>query len=153
MKPKISIERIARNELFDLDLCIITIDGVKYKAKAYGGCRLKVITPEYVIKLEDHIGQSSREIYFWYEVLHSKDRKYFAPIIDYGLNPVPYIVQKKLKFRPGKISRVHLNIVEELVLKYGLTDLGCHSEEYSSMLNNWAIEADTNQPVIFDYAI
>lgn len=121
-----------------------------------------------VIKLEivplngNHRGyQSYYELYNWNKIT-KKDKKYFAPLIDYGTIFLPheleidksiivlytihkYVQRDKKKIPTEDQTKTILNVAS----KYDIGDLGIQDYVYKNP--NWFITKD-NEPIIVDYA-
>jgi hypothetical protein len=102
-----------------------------------------------IVKIEsDDKFQTNGEIRF-YRRLHrqktsKQDSKYFPKLIDYDAKK-GIIVQEFIPFRKGRRSQEHRAIITRLINKYQI-----HSDVWPEESHNWAINKNTNLPVIYD---
>jgi hypothetical protein len=109
-----------------------------------------------VVKLDDSYNQVSTEIDLWENVIETKDRRYFATLLDHGVSQdrfeVPWVAMQKYDlFNPFDEDEPETPVtrfddkIKKLIKKYKLCDVG---EECGS---NWGIDIKEDRPIIYDY--
>lgn len=122
----------------------------------------------YVVKI-DKTAQNWKEWRTWTRRIKPEDRPFFAPVLAFGgagdkleldrerregfLCP-SWLIQPRIRFRTGRISKANHAKVAELAARYGLDDLltGDESSGQPHYVRNWGVSRD-GTPVIFDYAL
>ena len=134
-----------RIEMIDDYNCLVDSDIIKLRSM--GGCRRKGFYGDQIIKFDNDYelipSQNLREIELW-KLIEKKDRKHFAAINQYSYKD-EYIVQERIKFKRGRKSRKHYDVIFDLIEKYEIGDIGFCGEN-----DNWGVR-DNDVPVIFDY--
>lgn len=119
----------------------------------------------YVVKI-DKTAQNWKEWRAWTRRIKPEDRRYFAPVLAFGgagdkielareqargfVCP-SWLVQPRIRFRPGPPSQEAREKVAALAEKYGLDDLIVEGS-HPIYVRNWGVSRD-GTPVIFDYAL
>ena len=114
---------------------------------------------DYIIKIDDcdilSENQSAREARTW-ESIQKKDRKYFAPLITYGIsftdehNTVVYSVQQYIKYSLEKNKKCSDEVFEkmyDICEKYDIGDIFSEDRNYKNP--NWVLTK--KGPVVLDY--
>lgn len=106
------------------------------------------ISDGYVLKVNDR-GYTHSDMDVWKSIGRG-DRKYFVPCLAEGSDQhgngwslQPYV---ELDWDVSDEAR---EIVYDLVDKYGLSDI----DTFETSPRNWAINAKTGEPIIFDYGL
>jgi hypothetical protein len=138
-KHKFQVKRI--------DNSTIVFDGQTLKKDKCSSCRDVFRNKEYVIKFDgsyynDGYEEQCRDEYEnWKEIRKTEYKKYFVPILQYGISGgVHYVVQPRVKLK-GKKSKLFCEIKVKLANKFLLNDL--HDGNYTTAGENLQI---------FDYA-
>lgn len=141
----------------------VFVDGVEYRpgwAQAHN--RVRIMLPEHVIKIERTIldnclDQTAQEALIWDRECRSSYGGNLVPILKYelaerpfsGRDKVQYLIQPRVKFRPGRPSNRILDrarvVIAYLEERYGLCDL-----EADIVGFNWSIGMN-GEPLVFDY--
>lgn len=106
------------------------------------------ISDGYVLKVDDR-GYHHDDMAAWKRIKR-EDRKYFVPILAQGVTDdgdnwslQPYV---NLDW---DVTDEAEEIVAGLIYKYGLSDI----DVFDTSARNWAINASTGEPIIFDYGL
>lgn len=139
--PRVKIEKI------DDHNCLVNDEIIKLSGM--GGCRRKGFYHNTIIKFDNNDTQSNenqntREIELWYS-MDKCDRKYFPKLLHYSKKD-SYIVQERIRFRPGPKAAKHYDTIFSIIKKYKISDIA-----FSGDNDNWSVRADVDLPVIFDY--
>lgn len=101
-------------------------------------------------------GVQSRMEWAVYPTIAEEHKRYFPKLVTLFQdgNKGVFLVEERLFLRYGKVSKHAVNLVRDLQRKYSIGDLivrdwGRRVEER----DNWAINGDTNEPVIFDFGL
>lgn len=107
------------------------------------------ITPHFVLKVDDR-GYDHDDLALWKRVKR-QDRKYFVPTLAQGETPdgIRWSIQPYVELDWDTTEEAAL-LVSELCDKYGLVDI---DHIYDTSARNWAINASTGEPIIFDYGL
>lgn len=108
------------------------------------------ITPHFVLKVDDR-GYSHDDLALWKRV-SPRDRKYFVPVLAQGETDDGYgwSIQPFVNLDWDNITDEAEGIVSRLCDKYGLSDIDVFDGDGP---RNWAINAKTGEPIIFDYGL
>jgi hypothetical protein len=104
------------------------------------------INGDYVLKVDDR-GYRHHDLATWKRIKR-KDRKYFVPTLAEGENNGKHWSIQPYVDLDWEVTDEAREIVEDLYHKYALNDLDYYDEP-----RNWAINAKTGDPVIFDYGL
>lgn len=131
----------------------VLINGV-YRAPDIRHSRLVYLYRGYVVKL-DAGPQNWKEHKNWLRI-RPEDRRYFAEVVAFShakerrQRGITWLIQRRVKLRPGRPTRATCALVAELAQRYMLDDLDCgYVREYNH--RNWGVRSN-GDPVIFDYA-
>ena len=139
----------------------VIVDGVEYRPgwpQAHN--RVRIMLPEHVIKIERTIvdnclDQTAQEAIIWERERYGKYGINLVPILKYelaerpfsGRDKVQYLIQPRVKFRPGRPSKKILDKAKEIIThleeRYGLCDL-----ESDLVGFNWSIDMN-GEPLIW----
>jgi hypothetical protein len=139
-KHKFQVKRI--------DESTIIFEGRILKKKC-SSCRNIFKTKEYVIKFdsnyynEGYEKQCKLEYKNWKEIRETEYKKYFVPILQYGISGgIHYVVQPRISLRGRKSDKNFDKIKKEISNKFGLWDICNHNH----VINKGNLQ-------IFDYAL
>jgi len=133
------------------------IDGRKMTAFSRFSSRMSWYNRQFFLKLEtdgriDGQGQSEREWHNWEENKSYRYSKYLVPVLAHGVlkNGMHWVVQPKLTFLndadvTADMERSAWQKIRRVVNTLNLWDVG---EQQAA---GWAIDANTLEPVIYDY--
>jgi len=131
----------------------VFIDGKPAKRIHTNGSRQCLVRKGIIVKLNDGLRQSSRELRLW-NIIEPKDRKYFVPPISGQIRGKGWIAQRIIKFKRGRRPNWTYYFVENLMRKYGIQDLlgdyFLDGDDEKIISANWGI-TESGQPIIFDY--
>jgi len=117
--------------------------------KDIGGVRCKYIGKDFVVKVDDHWGQTNREI-DRYKKISYYDRQYFPKLFSCNKKE-GILIQERIKFKRGRYGSNDFyraeRIVRRLINKYGL-----ERDVHSGYIRNWGFRAN-GRPVIFDFGL
>lgn len=129
----------------------VFINGVKLVRRVPGvdHCRDIYLGKDIVLKIDDVDSeyfneQNNMEWEKWLTVKKTKDRDFFAPILK---KTKLYLIQKRVRAAKRAPTEEDENIVNKITKRWGIGDV------FGSENRNWAICAEKNHPVIYDYGI
>ena len=128
----------------------VTISGERTTPHSDGNKGRHVyISGKYVLKLDDQ-GYNHQDMAVWRNIKRA-DRKYFVPCLAEGVTEggIRWSLQPYVELS-WEVTEEAREIIGRLYEKYGLQDIDYYA---GGRPRNWAINAETGEPIIFDYGL